>query len=227
MNKSNKKLSQKQRIKARRAAAKKKKMLTRNLSVVILIAAAGFSLFTSVNRPKANQARMEKNPTKGNPNAAVILTEYADFGCEACQAWHKSGEITKILTQFEGDLAFVWRDFPIILPPYSNRAAEAGQCAFDQDKFWEFHDATYERSDYSALRNDDLFTYAELAGLEMENFETCFDSKIHTATVKLDLDAARDFGFRGTPSFTVNGQQIVGASPSVLVTAIQNALSTQ
>jgi protein-disulfide isomerase len=58
-----------------------------------------------------------------------------------------------VLAKYPNKIHFVWRDFPVITLD-SPKAAEAGQCAFDQGTFWPFHDMAY---DYApAISTDDL-----------------------------------------------------------------------
>ena len=101
----------------------------------------------------------------------------------------------------------MWRDFPVITAQ-SPKAAEAGQCAYDQGKFWEYHDLLYERA--PALSVSDLKAYAAEIGLDTERFNQCLDSSQHQATVERDEQEAFRRGFRGTPSFLVNDQPLVG-----------------
>ena len=177
-------------------------------------------------KPVANSLeRLNENPYKGNQNTVVTLTEFGDFGCEACQSWHEAGIIQEILSTFDGQVKFEWKDFPVITS-YSPKAAEAGQCALDQGKFWEFHDATFERENYSALSQKDLLAYAEKSNLAVSIFEQCLDSNQHKDTVDFDLQAARALGLRGTPAFLVNGFSLIGANPSAIITAINSELES-
>ena len=196
-------------LKARREEKQKREKITKGFLIFLVISAFGFSAFSYLNRPQAlllSQERLADNPSKGNPDALVVLTEFGDFGCEACQSWHEAGIIDQIMAIYDGQIRFEWQDFPVITS-FSPRAAEAGQCAHDQGKFWAFHDKTYEREIYGALAARDLRNYANLAGLDMEVFDQCFDSHQHQETVEVDLNIARSLGLRGTPAFLVNGNQ--------------------
>lgn len=222
------KQSRRQILKERRQAEKNRKRTIIIVLGIAVIAILGYTITNTANQPKAepvSEARIRLNPTKGAEDPKVILTEFGDFGCEACQAWYRAGIMDQILARFDGQLQLEWRDFPIIQPPYSQRAGEAGQCAFDQDKFWEFHDVTYDRSSYSALRDDDLISYAEKANLDMQLFAQCFESRQHKATVEFDLDFARGSGFRGTPTFTVNGIPVIGPNPDLIISLIESELA--
>ena len=77
-----------------------------------------------------------------------------------------------MLAEYGDQVQFVWRDFPIITAQ-SPKAAEAGQCAFDQGKFWEYHDYLFERA--NSLSVSDLKAYAREVGLDGEQFDQCLD----------------------------------------------------
>ena len=89
----------------------------------------------------------------------------------------------------------------------SPKAAEAGQCAAEQDKFWEYHDYIYEETPQGALSNTNLKDYASAVGLERSQFEECLDSGKYTSAVQVFTNQAREAGARGTPTFFVNGVQ--------------------
>jgi protein-disulfide isomerase len=113
----------------------------------------------------------------------------------------------EVLAQYGNKVRFVWRDFPIITPQ-SPKAAEAGQCAFDQGKFWEYHDLLYERA--PALSVSDLKSYASELGFDTATFDQCLDSGQYQGKVDRSFQDARAHHFVGTPSFLVNGQPLAG-----------------
>lgn len=169
----------------------------------------GFA-FLSFSRPKAQplgEVRLASNPSIGSETAKVVITEYGDFGCPSCRAWHNAGIMEQIIAIYGDRVQFVWKDFPVITAQ-SPKAAEAGQCAFDQGKFWEYHDYIYEN--VYALGADDLKSYAAQLGLNTEQFNACLDSGQDLAKVNQNLDEARSLGLPGTPSFLVNGKKLVG-----------------
>ena len=104
----------------------------------------------------------------------------------------------------------IWRDFPHTLAE-SPQAAEAGQCAFDQGKFWEYHDLLYARA--PALSQADLEGYAAQLGLDTAQFNTCLETHQNQPKVAHDLLDAHNRHLAGTPAFLVNDRPIIGAQP--------------
>lgn len=207
MTKENRK-SQKQ-IRQEKIRAQKNKQRWIGISALALVLLAAV-YFTST-RPKAqplDETRLASNPTLGPDSAKVVITEYGDFGCTSCRAWHNAGIMEQVIAAYGDQVQFVWKDFPVITAQ-SPKAAEAGQCAFDQGKFWEYHDYLYENA--RSIGVDDLKKYAAQLGLDAEKFNACLDSGQNRAKVEQSLnEAQRKYAFPGTPSFLVNGQKLVG-----------------
>ncbi|MDQ2997790.1 MAG: DsbA family protein [Chloroflexota bacterium] len=147
------------------------------------------------------------HPALGPASAPVTIAEYADFGCPSCQAWHRAGILNQIRAQYGDKVRFVWYDFPVITPQ-SPKAAEAARCAADQGKFWDYHDLLYLRA--PAIDVESLKTYASALKLDRASFNQCLDSGTHQAAVERDLQDAFAHQFRGTPSFLINGQPLIG-----------------
>ncbi len=104
----------------------------------------------------------------------------------------------------------IWRDFPHTIAE-SPLAAEAGQCAFDQNKFWEYHDLLYERA--PALSQANLEDYAAQLGLDLGQFRVCLETHQDLPKVEHDLQDVRNRRLPGTPAFLVNDRLIVGGQP--------------
>jgi protein-disulfide isomerase len=152
-------------------------------------------------------APMEAAPSIGLATAPVTIIEYADFGCPSCWAWYKQGVLDKLRAKYGDQIRFVWRDFPVITL-LSPKAAEAGQCAHEQGKFWEFHDAVYSHD--GAIEATDLKAYATAVGLNMAQYDDCVITRRYRDRVNAEQQESFDRGLRGTPEFFVNGLPIVG-----------------
>ena len=188
----------------------KQKQLNRNLSIGIAVLVGIVLVFVSWPKPEAEPLtaeRLEANPALGATNAPITIIEYGDFGCSACRSWHLAGIRKQVMAEYGDRVQFVWIDFPVITAQ-SPKAAEAGQCAFDQGKFWEYHDYIYEHG--RLLGKSDLKEYAEAIDLDTGQFNQCLDSEQNKAKIDHSLDQAYRLGLPGTPSFTVNDQKLAG-----------------
>ena len=149
------------------------------------------------------------SPAKGPVGAPVTIVEFSDFECPFC------GRIVPTLKQVEeayGDqVRVVFRQFPLNIHPHAQKAAEASLCANDQGKFWEMHDAMFEKQ--RELGVDQLKAHAAGLGLDADSFGACLDSGKHAQKVASDMSDGAKAGVNGTPALFVNGRFLNGAVP--------------
>jgi protein-disulfide isomerase len=175
--------------------------------IAVIIVVVGLIFWRQSHVPQLSAARLASDPSLGSPSAKVTIIEYGDFGCPTCRGWEQAGVLKQIVATYGDQVHFVWRDYPIITAQ-SPQAAEAGQCAFDQGKFWQYHDLLYAKA--PALSLSDLKSYAAQGGLITVQFDQCLDSGEDQAKINQSMTEARRYGFIGTPSFIVNGQKVIG-----------------
>lgn len=154
----------------------------------------------------------DDDPTFGNTiNPSVTIIAFEDFQCPFCEEAFPT--VQHIIRKYAADVKFVYRDFPLAtVHPQALSAAEAGECAHEQGKFWEMHDVIFANQ---AQLTDDvvLYDFAQSAGLDMNQFRDCFDDKKYESEVKQDLVAGIEAGVSGTPTFFINGVRVPGAIP--------------
>jgi len=95
-------------------------------------------------------------------------------------------------------------------------AAEASECAGDQDAFWEYHDKLFtsqQGENQGAFNKDNLKQLAADMNLDTQAFNECLDSGKYNAFIQEQTSGAQQLGVRSTPSFVVNGTPIIGAQP--------------
>ena len=116
-----------------------------------------------------------------------------------------------MLATYGDRIHFVYREYP--LPNHANArpAAEAGQCANEQGKFWPYHDKLF--ANQQRLGVSDLKQFAVDLGLDAARFNSCIDSHKFAAVVEADVNAGNDAGVNGTPAFFINGRILSGAQP--------------
>jgi protein-disulfide isomerase len=163
------------------------------------------------------------DPSLGNPSAEMVIVEFADFGCPFCR--ESSTELRELAASYPDDVYYVYRDFPIVdLHPVAQLAAEAGECAHKQGKFWEYHDKLFQNQD--DLDEGELYLLAEQLNLNIVDFRSCLESREMEAEVLEDYEAGVEAGVRGTPTFYINGNRIPGAIPGdILDVMVQTFLA--
>ncbi len=168
------------------------------------------------------------DPILGEKDAKISIVEFSDFQCPFC-ARAATGAVAEFKNSDyfkNGEVNLIYKDFPLnSIHTFAQKAAEAAQCAYDQDKFWEYHDKLFENQ--RALTVDDLKKYATDLELNTGDFNECLDSGKYIKEVNADLSAATAAGGQGTPYFVIvnnkNGKA-QGVSGAVPFANIENAI---
>jgi protein-disulfide isomerase len=158
---------------------------------------------------------MANDNAMGDPNAPIRIEEFSDFQCPYCARFHEETEwqITNSYVT-DGTVYFVYRSYGNFIGPESKAAAEAAYCAGDQEKYWEYHDILFANQtgeNVGAFTDRRLKAFAEAISLDMDAFNTCFDSGKYADRVQQDYVDGTAAGVTGTPAFlityTVNGEE--------------------
>lgn len=167
-------------------------------------------------RPGFNMAGDEY---RGNTDAKVTVIEFSDFQCPFCKQ-HAEETQPALDKEFvdTGKVMWVFKHFPLSIHPQAPAGGAAAECAADQGKFWEMHDALFKNQDTWTVSdpNPALADLAKGIGLDVDKFTACLaDSK---AAERVSSDAGEGAPFvQGTPTFIVlyngEGQIIPGALP--------------
>jgi protein-disulfide isomerase len=143
----------------------------------------------------------------GPENAPVTLVEYGDYQCPYCGDAYSV--IKSVLKAMGPNLRFVFRNMPLNeVHPYAQFAAEAAEAAGMQGKFWEMHDALYERQ--SELGSDLVNQLARALKLDMARFEADMEARLCRTRVKNDFMGGMRSGVSGTPALFINGNRYDG-----------------
>jgi protein-disulfide isomerase len=196
---------------------------TAKQALVAELKKAGPAVRVMLEVPRADVAVEAADPSIGNARAPVTIVEFSDFQCPFCL---RAAPTLKRLRDTYGDkVRVVWKDFPLTqIHPQAFKAAEAGQCAAEQGKFWEFHDKMF--GNQQALQPEFLKQYAKDAGMDAAMFDTCLDSSKYAERVRDSVGAGAALGVSSTPTIFVNGRMLEGAQPyEVFAAAIDEELA--
>ena len=157
------------------------------------------------------------DPVLGTANAPVTLVEFSDFQCPFCARVMPT--LKKVKDTYGDKVRIVWKDFPLTsIHPQAFKAAEAGQCAREQGKFWELHDRMF--ANQQQLQPEALKEHAAAIGLDLAKFNACFDASKYGERVQQQMSAGNQLGVQSTPSIFINGRLVSGAQPYEVFTAI-------
>src|SRR3989338_9919304 len=161
----------------------------------------------------------DDDPSLGNKNAKVTIIESSDYQCPFCRTfWKESFSQLKKEYIDTGKVRFVYRDYPLSFHPMAEPSAQAGQCADEQGKYWEFHDKIFGEEEKKG-QGTVTYTVAEVKrwaseiSLDGPSFNECLDSGKYKDEVAKDFSDGSAAGVSGTPSVFINGRLIVGAQP--------------
>lgn len=150
---------------------------------------------------------------KGNPQAAIVITEFSDFQCPACAAGRLV--LNEIYEKYKEHVLVVYKHYPLRVHKHAHLAAKAAECAQKQRQFWKYHDLLFERQkQWSEL--DASFDYflglAQEIGLSKENFAACLNDPKVDQAVNLDVKQGQGQNINSTPTFFINEFRLAGGN---------------
>jgi protein-disulfide isomerase len=142
-------------------------------------------------------------PSKGAPDAPILIVEFADFECPACA--DKRPLLDKMLEEHSGKLRLVFKNFPLSMHPNAEKAARAGVAANRQGKFWQLHPLLFENQTDLSMGNVEKL--AQKAGLDLVRFRQDRDSEATADAVARDRKQGEMLNLESTPSLFINGRK--------------------
>lgn len=177
------------------------------VAVVLIGASVWYSSYVG---EQANEGVSFEPHVLGNADSDVVLVEYSDFQCPACGQF--APIVKDVLAEYGEELRFEYRHFPLTsIHPYAVPAARAAEAAGQQGEFFAMHDLLFEnQTTWSNSGNPNVFftQYAEEIGLDMDLFNQHMKASLITNKINDEFNEARDQGFTGTPTFTLNGEKM-------------------
>ncbi len=172
-----------------------------------------------------NSKLVDDDAVKGDKNAPVTIVEFSDYECPFCEKFY-----TQTLPQIEanyiktGKVKLIYRDYPLGFHAQAQKAAEAAECAGEQDKYYEMHNLLFEKGVAGGVSS--FKAYAKELKLDATKFDQCLDSGKMSVEVQKDAADGSKYGVQGTPAFFINGRLISGAQPyAVFQQAIEAELN--
>jgi protein-disulfide isomerase len=159
--------------------------------------------------PPAQKVDVGSAPARGSSDAPVTLVAFSDFECPFCS--RAANTVKQMEDEYKGKLRVAFKHQPLARHPNAKIAAVAAMAAHEQGKFWEMHDKLF--ANQTSLDRPALEKYAQELGLDMGKFKAALDSSKYDEYIAQDSAQGTQLGASGTPTFFINGRQIVGAKP--------------
>ncbi|MDY0352038.1 MAG: thioredoxin domain-containing protein [Desulfobulbaceae bacterium] len=119
--------------------------------------------------------------------------------------------VKKIKETYPGKIRHVVKNYPYKYRDFAKLSAEASLAARDQGKYWEMYDILLTRS--PKLDRASLISYAVELGLDVQKFTESIDNAKHAKEIEADVKFAESMDLYNTPTYYINGRQIIGERP--------------
>ncbi|MFZ1699760.1 MAG: thioredoxin domain-containing protein [Pyrinomonadaceae bacterium] len=212
------------------------------MAVILVIVIVGAFVGANYYRGSVQQERQpttpnstlirDDSPTLGPADAKVTIVEFLDPECESCASFAPT--VKKILKDYDGKTRLVVRYMP--LHPNSMRAATFLEAAGEQGKYWQAQEMLFEKQGEWGTRHGPatgapppdigkLFDgYAQSLGLDLEKVDAAAKENRYAAKLDRDRRDGQSLGVRQTPTFFVNGRQVVRFGETDLRTMIEEEM---
>ncbi|MEK6862000.1 MAG: DsbA family protein [Nanoarchaeota archaeon] len=155
----------------------------------------------------------------GDKNAPVKILTCEDYQCPFCKKF-----VDQTFSQLKkdyidtGKVLYVYGDFPLSFHTESDEMHEAANCVGEQDpkKYWEMHDLIFSKQQEWGGQSDPAGkarAMAEELGVDVVKYDACIKGGKQKDEIQKDIQECTKAGTSGTPTFYINGKQLVGAQP--------------
>jgi protein-disulfide isomerase len=148
----------------------------------------------------------------GKADSKVMLVEYGDYQCPGCGSAYPT--LKALSEKYEGQIAFVFRNFPLTtIHPNARAAAAVAEAAGLQGKYWEMHNKLYETQssweNLSGTERTDFFAgYASDLGMNVDTFKADLSGANVNQKISFDQAVGKKAKVNATPTIYLNGKQI-------------------
>lgn len=236
-------LKKQEKLISRESSRRKKQGMTWTIFIIVLILVVGGVIgivagskkgSTTTNTSSASVTINDADWTTGPKDAKVTLVEYSDFQCPACGFFYPI--VKQLTTDYADKFLFVYREYPLTtVHKNAQIAAQAGEAAGLQNKFWEMHDMLFEnQADWSTLSDPkSMFAdYAKTLGMDQEKFKTDLTGDVVKKNVSDDVNSGNAASVDATPTFFLQGKKVenppstIEGFKTMIDTAVAEAGST-
>ncbi|HZO83156.1 MAG TPA: thioredoxin domain-containing protein [Candidatus Binataceae bacterium] len=164
-------------------------------------------------RVDTSKLRLADRATLGPEDAPVTIIEFGDFECPYCA--RAFGDIeTVVNTTYKGKVRLIFKNFPLNIHPWAMQAALAAECVRRQNPkaFWPFADDIYRDQGEITPQNlrEHVTGQVKKLGLDEAALDACIAGDSAEAQVNQDRADGNAIGVNSTPTFLVNGIELVG-----------------
>jgi protein-disulfide isomerase len=157
---------------------------------------------------------LDDEPSIGNQFAKITVIEFSDFECHYCS---KSQAVSSELREkYKKQIYWVFKDFPLQeIHEDAFQAHISANCVkeIQPEKYWIYFRTLFEN--YRSLEKENLTAYIKESEIDQDKWKACMENpqmrKKITYEIQADIKEGKNLGIKGTPTFIINGNLIVGA----------------
>lgn len=144
---------------------------------------------------------------RGPADAKVSIVECGGYDCSFCNRARET--IDELQARYGKALSLHFLQMPLDMHPTGELTSRAAVAAGLQGKFWEMHEALFDNE--TARTEVAIVEQARALGLDADRFARDLADPATAQAVADQRGVCMDAGARGTPSFFINGDLLVGS----------------
>lgn len=149
-----------------------------------------------------------QEPQKEVKKDFLEITVFSDFECLYCANFHLT---MRRLEEFFGDKIHVtYKNFPLYFHAEAQKAAEAYECAKEQEKGEEMSDLIYQARINDEMGVEKWKSFAVDLGLDAEQFNDCLNSDKYSKEIDDDISEGKSLGVSGVPITFIEDETVLG-----------------
>lgn len=169
--------------------------------------------FTKIIPADENSGNLPEN-IEGDPNAPIIITEYADYQCGFCAPMNP--HIVKLVQEYDGKVAVIMRTYILDYHQNGVAAASAANAAAIQGYWKEYKDLLYANQNEWAYANisqrqqlfENYFKQVSKNQGDLEKFRHDMQSEAVAQKIAFDRGIGSEIKIGGTPWFYIDGEHV-------------------
>lgn len=139
----------------------------------------------------------------GNANAPIAIIEFSDLECPFCKTFHNTMHQVMDAYGNGGQVAWVYRHFPLAIHPKAADEAHAAECVGSiagNEVFWKYVDRIFAITpSNNQLDLAELPKIARELGVDAKKFDDCMKAGTFKQKIQAQSANAAEAGAQGTP----------------------------
>ncbi len=155
------------------------------------------------NPTKTYDLRTDGRPSYGNPDAPIVIVEFAEFKCPYCQ--QHAPTFRKLVDDSHGKVRHVFKHFPLKKHRGTVLSSRAAEAAHRQGRFWDMYTLLFQDRDKQGRK--DILAYAESLHLDMARFTQDLEDAAILNLIENEKIEGLQAGVKATPTLFIDGKR--------------------